>query len=421
MFFRGDCIDESQINVYKGLSIVRVLLVNNYGYIRGGSDRLFLDTGALLSKNGIEVDYFVPRDDRNIVSPCCSFTGIDTSKPRIDDIPSFFYSKESKKVLRDYLTRRKPDIAHLHIYYGRITASILAALRNHEIPIVQTLHEYKIHCPVSTSWRNQAYCKDCAGGRYWNCVRYCCNRKKIGRSILSALESCISDRLGANSLIDRYIAVSDFQRQLMIEAGLRADKVVTIPNFVPDNVYKNNRSIGSYFLYFGRIETVKGIGTLIDAMRRIPDVNLLLVGDGSDKDYFERVAIEGCLQNIRFLGHKTGDELRALIAGAICTVVPSEWNETFGLVLIESFAQCRPVVASRLGAMTEIVSHGKDGLLFDAKDVTGLAKALRWMADNREYAVEMGVNGQKKVKDLYSEERYFKSLINVYQETMHRS
>lgn len=398
---------------------MRVLLVNNYGYIRGGSDRLFLDTGALLSKNGIQVDYFVPKDDKNIVSPCCNFSGFDVNKPRINDIPDFFYSTESRNALIDYLKQNRPDIAHLHIYYGQITASILATLREFDIPIVQTLHEYKMHCPVSTSWRNQAYCNDCAGGRYWNCVRHRCNRDKIGRSILAAMESIISDRLGANSLIGRYMAVSEFQRQLLIEAGLHADKVVTVPNFVSDQAYNNNNIIGSYFLYFGRIENVKGIGTLIEAMQHIQGVDLLLVGDGNDKTHFEKLTVETRLSNIRFLGYKSGDDLRSLIAGAICTVAPSEWHETFGLVLIESFAQCRPVVASRMGGMTEIVTQGKDGLLFDAKDVPGLVKALRWMADNRESAVEMGENGQKKVKNLYSEESYFKRLSNVYQEALH--
>jgi len=395
--------------------VLRVLLINNYGYVRGGSDRCFIDTSELLLRNSHHVSYLVSSNDRNVVDSEYAVHGFNIDSPVPTDIPKYLYSINARHKLRELIRREHPDVAHLHIYYGQITASILSVLKEYGIPVVQTLHEYKLLCPVSSMVRDGRLCEECAEGSYWRAAWHRCNRGNLARSLVTATESYVSTTLGARTGIDHFIAVSDFLRGKMIEHGIPENKITTVHNFVRDDVLADNMDEGKYFLYFGRIEKIKGLGTLIKAMAAMSDVDLYIVGSGGARQELEDDVARMGLANVRFLGFKSGQELRGLIAGAIAIVAPSECNETFGLVLVESFAQCRPVIASRMGGMTEVVSDGEDGLLFDAGNVEQLVAALAWMAANRKQAVEMGRAGQAKVRRLFSAGKHYQEIIRVYQ------
>jgi glycosyltransferase involved in cell wall biosynthesis len=340
--------------------------------------------------------------------------GFDVESPSLRDIPKFFYSLDARRKLNKLIEHTHPDIAHLHIYYGQVTPSILSILKEHHIPVVQTLHEYKLLCPISSLTRNGIACELCSNGTFWHAVWHRCNRGSLPRSIITALEAYSSNMLSARSPIDHFIAVSDFVRNKMIEHGLPEEKITTVHNFVRDEVFLENDREGQYFLYFGRLEKIKGIKTLIRAMVGIQEVDLLIVGSGDEREQLECEARELALTNVHFLGFKAGQALTDLIAGAICIVAPSEWRETFGLVLVESFAQSRPVIASRMGGMTEVVTESVDGLLFDAGDVRQLREALHWMASHRQQAVAMGKAGLKKARRQFSADKYYTELMRVY-------
>jgi len=316
--------------------------------------------------------------------------------------------------LRRLIERERPDLAHLHIYYGQLTAAILPVLKEYGIPVVQTLHEYKLLCPVATMTRNGRACEACAGGGYWHAALNRCNRGSLARSLVTAAESYASAMLGARSGINHFIAVSDFVRGKMVEHGIPQDKITTVHNFVRDEVFVDNANEGRYFLYFGRIEKIKGLETLLGAMAALPGVDLFIAGTGDAQQEMQQIAAQRGLANVHFLGFKSGQELWDLIAGAIAVVAPSEWNETFGLVLVESFAQCRPVIASRMGGMTEVVTDGEDGLLFEAGNIQELADAMAWMASHRQRAVVMGKVGQAKVRRLFSAEKHYQDVMDVY-------
>jgi glycosyltransferase involved in cell wall biosynthesis len=395
---------------------LRILLINNYGYVRGGSDRYFLDLSALLERNGHQLSYMVSTSDKNLIDSNYAVLGFSVESPSIADIPSFFYSRQAAAQLRRLIERERPDVAHLHIYYGQLTAAILPVLKEYGIPVVQTLHEYKLLCPVATMTRQGRECNACAGGDYWHAAWHRCNRGSLARSLVTAMEAYASDMLGARTDIDHFIAVSDFVRNKMIEHGIPQNKITTVHNFVRDEVFADNSNEGRYFLYFGRIEKIKGLETLLRAMTALPDVDLYVAGTGDAQQEMEQIAIQMGLANVHFLGFKTGQALRDLIAGAIAVVAPSEWNETFGLVLVESFAQCRPVIASRMGGMTEVVSDGDDGLLFEGGNVRELADAMAWMSSHRQRAVEMGKAGQAKVLRIFSEEKHYQDVMQVYRE-----
>lgn len=398
---------------------MRILQVNNYGYIRGGSDRYFIDIGNLLTRYGEDVEYLTTENEKNIIKTRYLVKGIDTMHPALSDLLRFFYSQDARKKVKKLITDKKPDIAHLHIYYGQITSSILSVLKDASIPIVQTLHEYKLFCPVSTFIRNGLVCEKCSGRKYWNCIIYRCNRRNLLRSLMVALEAYVADLLGAKRFIDHFIAVSNFVRSKMIDQGIQASKISTVYNFVPDDMFcKNHNRIGSYFLYYGRIEHIKGIKTLIKAMKSIKGINLYIAGHGEAEDDLKRYAAELGIRNVKFIGFKIGEELKQLIDGSICTIVPSEWNETFGLTVVESFARGKPVIVSNMGGLPEIVIDGIDGFIFQAGNVEELSEKLNWFAMNLKKAEDMGMMGYKKAREKFTSERHYEEIMKIYRKVL---
>jgi glycosyltransferase involved in cell wall biosynthesis len=397
---------------------VKVLQVNNYGYVRGGSDRYFLDLSQLLSQHDHQVSFLCSDDGRNVIDVPYAVPGFTIESPTVRDLPHFIFSPETRRRLEQLIDAERPDIAHLHIYYGQLTASIIGVLKKYDIPVVQTLHEYKLLCPIATMVRKGRICEECADGSYWRALWHRCNRGSFSRSLVTAVESYVAKGLGAKSAIDHFIAVSDFVRHKMIAHGIPQEKITTVHNFVRAEVFADNNEEGEYFLYFGRIESIKGLKTLIHAMAGVLDLELYVVGSGDAQAGLEHESERLGLTNVKFFGFKTGQELKDLIAGAICVVAPSEWYETFGLVLLESFAQGRPVIASRIGGMTELITHGVDGLLVEPGSVAQLTDALNWMASHRRQAIEMGREGQKKARANFSADKHYVDMMSVYQKVV---
>lgn len=399
--------------------MLTVLNISQNYYIRGGSERYYFSMADLLETRGHRVIPFTASHPQNQPTDWSKYfpAAVNFNSPGPADIVRFVYSRSAAASLQRLLGDHRPDIAHLHIYYGQLTSSILAPLRRAEVPIVQTLHEYKLVCPVYTLLSNGEICQACEGHNFWQAALKRCNRGSLARSVLSAAESYVSHRLGAVDKIDHFIAVSDFLRRKVIELGVPAHKVTTVHNFTDVSKISPCGETGEYILYFGRLERLKGIFTLLKAMRSVR-TPLLIVGDGEACAEMEEYIQHHDMQHVRVLGYQRGQALIDLIRGAICTVSPSEWYETFGLTLIESFAHGRPVIASRIGGMTEVVSDGVDGFLIEPGNAEALQERLQWMADHREQAVEMGQAGRRKVETQFSTEAHYQKLMDVYSKVM---
>jgi glycosyltransferase involved in cell wall biosynthesis len=398
--------------------MLKILSLNNYHYVRGGSERYFLDHKSLLEKHGHEVITFSTRHRRNehVGSRSVLVSPLDLSEPTLKSIGRFIYSRQNRLRLRELLSITGPDLAHLHIYYGQLTAAVLRPLKLSQIPVVQTLHEYRLYCPVSTLYRNGILCQDCAGKTFWRAVVGRCNRNSLPRSLVSSLETYISHFLGAESAVDKFLTVSDFQRRKMIELGLPENKIVTVHNFKDVSNIRPTSDPGRHFLYFGRLERVKGISTLIDAAADIKDVPLFIAGDGQARPTLERMVEKKGINHIVFTGFQSGDALEELIRNSICTVLPSEWWETFGLTTLESFAMGRPVIASDIGGIPEVITHGRDGILVQPGCVDELRQQLEWMSTHRNKAVEMGMEGRGTVERRFDPVTHYQKLFGLYRE-----
>ena len=401
------------------MSLTIVNAGQNY-HIRGGSERYQFALAQLLHHYGHQVIPFAAEHPKNKITPWSKYfpRRIDFEQPTPKDLLEFVYSRSAALSMESLLCDHQIDLAHLHIYYGQLTTSILSPLKKADVPIVQTLHEYKIVCPVYTLLSDGNICQACNGHAFWQATLKRCNRGSLSRSILSTVESSVSKMLGSVSKIDHFIAVSDFQREKLIELGLSADKVTTVHNFIDTSDYQPSTALGEYFLYFGRLEQSKGIFTLIEAASLIKDTPLLIVGDGTARPKLEKLIQERELNHISLLGFKHTQELQKLIRHSICTITPSQWYETFGLTLIESFAHGRPVIASRIGGMTEIVTDGIDGYLVHPGDVEQLRERMLWMAEHLTQAREMGLAGRRRVETHFNSKNHYQKLISVYQKVL---
>jgi len=401
------------------MSLIILNAGQNY-HIRGGSERYQFVLSELLQANGHQVIPFSAANSKNNATEWSKYfpPGVNFEHPDLVDLTRFIYSKPAAKSIKRLLNNIPVDLAHLHIYYGQLTSSILAPLRQAGVPIVQTLHEYKIICPVYTLVSNGEICQSCKGHAFWQAIRKRCNRGSLTRSLLSTLESYVSKTLGSIRKIDYFITVSHFQREKVIELGIPAEKVTTIHNFINTNDIQTSSKSGEYFLYFGRLERLKGLFTLIKAASSLKEIPLLIAGDGEARLELEQLIEQNNLKHIQLLGFKQGNELKQLIHHSICTLAPSEWYETFGFTLIESFAQGRPVIASKIGGMSEIVSDTIDGFLVTPKNVELLREKMLWMAEHRHQAVEMGQAGRRKVEAEFNPETHYKKLMAVYQKLL---
>jgi len=393
-----------------------ILNVGQNFHVRGGSDSYLLALGELLEAEGHRVIPFAARSERNAPSPWAEYfpIGADLEHPRAVDLVRYLYSPAAARALDRLLSAVPIDLAHLHIYYGKLTSAILAPLKKRGIPVVQTLHEYKLICPVYTLVSNGRICEACQGHQFWRALPRRCNRDSFARTALSVMEASVSRLGGAWERVDHFIAVSEFQRGKMIQFGLEPARISTVPNFIDARQYAVADTPGEYALYLGRLERIKGLETLLAAAIRQPTLPLVIVGDGPLRGMLEQRLREPALGHVRLAGFLTGAALREAVRGSRCVVLPSEWYETFGLVLLEAFAAGRPVIASRIGGIPEVVREGDDGLLFPPGSVDDLAQALGWMQDHGADAAEMGRRGRRKVEEVFAPGLHYQRLLAIY-------
>jgi len=397
---------------------MRVLQLNNNHRIVGGSDRVYLNTGKVLEQAGHQVSYFAAKSDND--EPCkdsnyfCS--SLDTKTATAKDAIKFLRNNDASTSLTQLLSSHNTfDVAHLHIYYGRLTPSVLGPLRKRNLPIIQTLHEYKLVCPVYTMERNGSVCTKCITGSSLNCIIHRCKTGSPAKSALIWLEHALASLQGSIRSIDQFICVSEFQKRIFIEGGVPENKLKTVYNMVDGEALQPKRQIerGNYHLYYGRIETIKGLNTLLKAAQ-ISGVPLKIAGSGSWSDVLiERIRK---LPNVDYLGFVGGEPLKELVAGAKAVIVPSEWYETFGLTAAEAKAVGTPVIAAKIGGLQEVVQDNVDGFLFEPGNVDALVEALDRL--NKANTEEMGAAGKLDVAQRFSAEAYLSNLMQIYESAL---
>lgn len=395
---------------------MKILNIGHNLFVAGGSDRVLIETGLLLEDNGHEVIPYCAANENNMASKYKPFfpTSIDFNNITPSSLLSFFYNFEAKKQLIKLIENQKSEfnVAHLHIYYGKLTTSILHALSAKGIPIIQSLHEYKLACPVYTMEHKGDVCDACIGGNRLPCVIKKCKNDSVVQSVIMALESSFSRRMGDIRHIDLFLSVSEFHSTIMEKVGIPKSKLHVLHNFVDTDKYRTTESHDDYYLYFGRIEKLKGMDTLINAFKN-SNHKLVIVGAGVYLPHVE--ALISSIDNISYDGFKNGEELIDIIAHAKCVIVPSEWYENCPMNVLEAKALSRPVIGANIGGIPELIRDGVDGYVFEPGSVQGLKEAIDKIDS---HFASFSSEARKDAVERFSKEAYYKKLVSFYELTI---
>jgi glycosyltransferase involved in cell wall biosynthesis len=403
---------------------MKILFLNNFYYLRGGSERVLFDEMRLLRSAGHETAIYARAHEKNEPAQFQEFfpahldlesTGL--SLKSAGTARELIYSGASRRGLREVLARFRPDIVHAHNIYGRLTLSLLDELKASGIPVVMTLHDLKLLCPSYLMLNAGKPCERCRGHHYYHALFSRCHRGSYPASLVYALESSFNHLLGKYRPVRRFIAPSDFLREKCVEHGWDRGRFATIPNCIGIPEVAGGEGRGEYLLYFGRLSREKGVGTLLKACRALErPVPLLIVGEGPERAALEREALDAGTA-VSFAGYLSGSALSGALAGARVVVIPSECFENAPLSLLEAFAAGKPVLGARSGGISEMIIDGVNGFLFEPGDAASLAEALnRFLALSDPAAAALGANARARAERDFSEKRHLAALLELYQQ-----
>jgi len=406
--------------------MVKVLFLNNFNYLRGGSEKVMFEEMGLLRQAGHEVAVFSrthhknePAEFQKFFPPHIETERLSPTMRSLGVVKELIYSKAARKGVGEVLKRFRPEIVHAHNIYGRLSLSVLDELRAAGIPVIMTLHDLKLLCPSYLMLNRGKVCERCRGGRFYQAVLARCHKKSLPASLVYAFESYINHSKGKYCSVAQFITPSRFLRDKCIEYGWAAEKISHIHNFLPLNPVSGMKGDNGYLLYIGRLSREKGIGTLLEAYRGLsPAPPLKIVGDGPERPSLEKHARELGLP-VSFAGYLSGTDLDNAVAGARGVVMPSEWYENAPLSLLESFAAGKPVIGARIGGIPEMIEDDVNGYLFEPGNSEALRCKIEAFVDMPAARLrEMGEAARRKVETVYSAESHYEKLMNVYEKAM---
>ncbi len=400
---------------------MKVLLANKFFFYKGGAEVSFFGTARVLRANGHEVVFFsMDHPENRNVSCARSFVSrVDfedslTLRNKLSAAGRVLYSFEAKRSIDALLQKEKPDLVHLHNIHHQISPSIFPAIKKHGIPVVMTLHDYKMVCPVYTLTRNGRVCEKCAFGKFHFCFFHRCCKKSLLKSSLNTLEMYFHHKMtNLYGLVDVFISPSRFLLQKTAQMGF-TQKVHHLPNFIDCRQFSPSYGEGDGAVaYFGRISREKGLFTLIEAVAGL-NVRCMIYGEGPLKADLERMIAKKGMSNVVLAGHFPSTELMAKIREHLLVVLPSEWYENSPLSILEAFALGKPVIGSQIGGISELIQNGRNGLTFESGNRRALRERIDCLANNVPLVSEMGKQGRRFVEQERSPEEYYKGLMKLY-------
>lgn len=380
-----------------------ILFVHNYYRDRGGEDAGVRQERDLLAAHGHRVVEY-NRDNAEIDSngvPAKVKLGLGT-----------IWSRRSYNEIRALAQRERPDVAYLHNVVPLISPSAYYACQQERIPVVQTLHNYRLFCPAGPLYREGKICEECVHHSVVRSIRHHCYRDSALATASIAGMIAVHRWLKTwDRHVDGFIVRTEFARRWFVAAGIAAEKVTVKPCFVeadPGCPWTRREAA----LFVGRLSAEKGLDTLLRTWNRVGrKIPLRIIGDGSLREKIEREVSELC--GVEFLGWLETPAVLEKMKQARFLVLPSEWYEGLPLTLVQAFACGLPVLASRLGSMAEVVEHGKTGLHFNAGDEKDLAGVVEWAWTHPSEMEEMGRNARAEYEAKYTAQRNYDALMRI--------
>jgi glycosyltransferase involved in cell wall biosynthesis len=405
---------------------MRILYCNKYNFPFSGTEVYLFELMELMRSHGHEVALFSMADprgeptayDRHFV-PHIDFKKQSGAWQRVKLAAHAVYSPDARRRIRAMIKEFRPDVAHVRNIYHHLSPSILFELKARNVPVVYHLNDFKLLCPSYNMVSQGESCEACKGGEFWRMMKIKCY-PGVGSRMTLVAEAYIHRWLGTyRKCVDRFLAPSQFVRNKFVEHGWNAEKFEVLPHFQTMPFQGGPSAVkDAPLLYFGRLSREKGVGDLVRAMKLVPDMRLIIAGDGPQRGELQDLAAGLHLTNVEFVGHAGAVELHALIAQSRFTVLPSHAYETLGKTILESYAQARAVVASDLGSRRELVHEGETGLLYPMGNLNQLATSIRALGRQPDLAEKMGRKGWELVRERYTPAAHYQALLGLYERTI---
>lgn len=389
---------------------MKILMVHNSYQEPGGEDVVFESEKRLLERSGHKV---IPYVRSNMELQDASFLD------QIAIVPRMVWSSKTRNEFAAALDAECPDIVHVHNTFMVISPSIYSACSKKGIPVVQTLHNYRLLCPAAEFFRDGGTCEGCTDHGLLLSIYHGCYRNSRGATAGVALMLALHRALGTwRTSVTRFIALTEFVKEKFVAVGFPADQFTVKPNFAEPDPGKREGT-GEYAVFVGRLDEKKGAPVLLEAWKKLHvRFPLHIIGDGPERAALEAQARECQLSEISFRGRLPHHEVMKIVKGAQFTIVPSRWYEAFPMCIVESFACGTPVLCSRLGGIAEIVEDRVTGLHFNPGDAQGLANTVEWAWKHPSELEKMGSAARVKYETHYTAEENYLLLMGIYKQAL---
>lgn len=392
---------------------MRILCVHNRYQHHGGEDQIFDSESALLEQHG----HFVHRLEFDNDDLPANPSPLGAVRLAVSTV----WSRASAERVHAAALDAKAEVVHFTNTFPIASPSVYSAARSAGAVVIQTVQNYRTACPSSNFFRDHRICEDCLGRTVpWPGVVHACYRNSRPQTaVVAAMITTHRLRKTWQNDVDVYVAATEFSRQKLIEGGLPAQRIVVKPNFL-DSAPPVETSDGNYCLFIGRLVEEKGVSTMLSAWARLEmTIPLRIAGSGTMEDLVRTTAAED--EVIQPLGNLTRPMVLEQMHHAQVLIFPSLWYEGLPVTLVEALACGLPVIASRLGAMAEIIEDGRTGLLFNPGDVADLATKVKWAWSHPDDMRLMGANARAAYEAKYTPERNHAMLIDIYENAINNA
>jgi glycosyltransferase involved in cell wall biosynthesis len=406
---------------------MKILFCNKYNFAFSGTETYLFGTMELMRSKGHEATLFSMADPRGQPTPYDHhfMPHVDFKKQsgwihKARLAAHAIYSYEARLRIRAMIADFRPHVAHVRNIYHHLSPSILWELKAQKIPVVYHLNDFKALCPNYNLVSRGEVCEACKGGEFWNALKEKCY-PGWGERLTLVAEAYVHKWLRTyQKCVDCFLAPSRFVRDKFVEHGWDPAKFEVLSHFQEIKSIAVRSEENAPLLYFGRLSPEKGVDDLLRAMQRLPNLRLIVAGDGPERGRLEQLVAALELGNVEFTGHLAGTDLKRAIANSRFSVLPSHAYETLGKTILESYAEARAVVATDLGSRRELVHAGKTGLLYRTGDVEQLVSALQFLSTQPELAEKMGQAGREQVRQRHIPEQHYAALLDLYERLANR-
>lgn len=400
---------------------MKILLANKFFYPRGGDCIHTIQLKQLLEEHGHKVAVFSMQYPDNIENKYASYWpsevnfGSKAPQKLLAAIRRPFGVNEVKRKWNKLLSNFRPDVVHLHNIHSQLSPILAQQAKNTGIPVVWTLHDYKLLCPAYTFMDNTGkVCEDCLQNPKAVIRKNCIKGSKLA-SVLGYYEAKTWNKEKLQKYTDTFISPSKFLKSKMEQGGYPAKQVVHIYNFADDEKFNSTvaEQRNKEVIYVGRLSKEKGLETLCQAFKKADSATLTIIGDGPLRPRLEQ---QYASSTIRFIGYKPWEIIKEKLGNASFLVIPSEWYENNPLTIIEALALGTPVLGAAIGGIPELLFEGKNGMTFTAGNIQSLQTKLYEMLNKTDWDY---ASIQSNAKKTFNQTAYYQKLMDVYQLAKH--